>query len=65
MGSARVSEKHANFIQADKGGSAADVRRLLEHVRAEVARRTGVDLANEVHMVGFEDTPPTLVHARA
>ena len=44
MGSAQVSEKHANFIQADEGGSADDVRRLLEHVRAEVARRTGVSL---------------------
>jgi UDP-N-acetylmuramate dehydrogenase len=65
MGSARVSEKHANFIQADEGGSADDVRRLLEHVRAEVARRTGVELTTEVQLVGFEDRTPTIVHARA
>jgi len=65
MGSARVSEKHANFIQADERGSADDVRRLLEHVRAEVARRTGVELTAEVQLVGFEDTAATLVHARA
>ncbi|HUC38025.1 MAG TPA: UDP-N-acetylmuramate dehydrogenase [Acidimicrobiales bacterium] len=64
IGSACVSEKHANFIQADEGGSADDVRRLIEHVRAEVAVRTGVDLATEVRLVGFEDVPPTLVHAR-
>ena len=37
MGSAQVSAKHANFIQADEGGSADDVWRLIEHVRAEVA----------------------------
>jgi UDP-N-acetylmuramate dehydrogenase len=65
MGSARVSEKHANFIQADEGGSADDVRRLLEYVRAEVARRTGVELTTEVQLVGFEDRAPTVVHARA
>ena len=63
IASASVSEKHANFIQADEGGSADDVRRLLEHVRAEVARFTGVSLATEVCLVGFADTPPTLLHA--
>ena len=41
LGTARVSEKHANFIQADDGGSADDVRRLIDHVRAEVARHRG------------------------
>lgn len=53
LGSARVSEKHANFIQADDGGSADDVARLIEHVRAEVAHRCGVELVPEVHLVGF------------
>ena len=43
-GSAMVSPKHANFIQADDNGSADDVRALLEVVRAEVARVHGVDL---------------------
>ena len=37
LGTAHVSEKHANFIQADKGGRADDVRALMEHVRAVVA----------------------------
>jgi UDP-N-acetylmuramate dehydrogenase len=49
-----VSPKHANFIQADAGGSAADVHRLLLEVRDEVARRTGIDLVHEVRLVGFE-----------
>ena len=65
MGSAQVSEKHANFIQADEGGSADDVRRLLELVRTEVALRTGVSLSTEVCLVGFDDVPPAWVHARA
>ena len=63
MGSAQVSPKHANFIQADAGGSADDVRRLVDHVRAVVAERTGVQLVAELRMVGFDDTPPPFVRA--
>jgi UDP-N-acetylmuramate dehydrogenase len=57
MGSAQVSAKHANFIQADRGGSADDVWRLIAHVRAEVRAQTGVELATEVRVVGFSDQP--------
>ncbi len=53
MGTAEVSTKHANFIQADPEGSADDVLALIEHVRSEVARSTGVDLRTEVRLVGF------------
>jgi UDP-N-acetylmuramate dehydrogenase len=63
LGSAQVSPKHANFIQADEGGSADDVRRLLELVRAEVAEQTGVELVPELHMVGFADSPSWTVTA--
>jgi UDP-N-acetylmuramate dehydrogenase len=52
-GTALVSTKHANFIQADDGGSADDVRTLLEVVRAEVARVHRVDLETEVRLIGF------------
>jgi UDP-N-acetylmuramate dehydrogenase len=55
--SAMVSPKHANFIQADPGGSADDVAGLLCHVRAEVRSQLGVDLQPEVRLVGF---PPEL-----
>jgi UDP-N-acetylmuramate dehydrogenase len=60
MGTAQVSPKHANFIQADPGGSADDVWRLVEHLRAEVAARTGVTLVPEVRMVGFPGEVPTV-----
>jgi UDP-N-acetylmuramate dehydrogenase len=51
IGTAAVSEKHANFIQADSGGSADDVRRVIDAVRAAVAQRTGVELAIEVRWI--------------
>lgn len=54
IGTAHVSEKHANFIQADKGGSADDVRALMEHVRGVVLERSGVALTEEVRLLGFE-----------
>ena len=55
VGSAVVSEKHANFIIADADGSATDVRRLIELVRARVAEQSGVVLVTENRFVGFED----------
>jgi UDP-N-acetylmuramate dehydrogenase len=55
LGSAQVSPKHANFIQADKGGRAQDVRRLMEHVRATVLERCGVSLRAEVRLLGFSE----------
>ncbi len=51
-GGATVSPKHANFIVNDRRGSAADVRRLAERVRAEVRRATGTELTFEVVFVG-------------
>ena len=55
MGTAHVSEKHANFIQADKDGRADDVHALMEHVRAVVAERAGSRCAAEVRLLGFGD----------
>ncbi len=54
LGTAEVSPKHANFIQADPGGSATDVVRLIDAVRDKVAADTGVVLVTEVRMVGFD-----------
>jgi UDP-N-acetylmuramate dehydrogenase len=54
LGSAAVSEKHANFIQADSDGSADDVRRLVDYVRATVATLTGVELAVELRTAGWD-----------
>jgi UDP-N-acetylmuramate dehydrogenase len=52
IGGAVVSEKHANFIVNDRKGTAADVRRLAERVRAAVGERYGVELDFEVTFIG-------------
>jgi len=52
-GTAQVSEKHANFIQADPGGSADDVAALIDEVRRRVRAAHGVDLHPEVRLIGF------------
>ena len=56
-GSAFVSPKHANFVQVDDGGSADDVRALIEEVRTTVEDRFGVVLQLENRLVGFEPSP--------
>jgi UDP-N-acetylmuramate dehydrogenase len=53
LGTAEVSPKHANFIQADSGGQAADVLALMRHIQAVVRERFGVDLHPETRIVGF------------
>ena len=55
-GTATVSDKHANFIQAEQGGSADDVRELMELVRERVAAATGHVLRSEIRLIGFEET---------
>ena len=55
VGGAYVSEKHANFFQADPGATADDVRRLVLAVRNRVEAATGVRLVPELQMVGFEE----------
>ena len=57
LASAVVSDKHANFIQADPGGSADDVVALMRHVRATVLEQTGFALRSEIQLVGFGDDP--------
>ncbi len=53
-GTAEVSSKHANFIQADEGGSANDVHELMTAVAAEVLRQRRVQLRTEIRRIGFE-----------
>jgi UDP-N-acetylmuramate dehydrogenase len=53
VGTASVSTKHANFIQADDGGRADDVAALMRLVRERVRAATGVELHPETRLVGF------------
>jgi UDP-N-acetylmuramate dehydrogenase len=62
VGSASVSTKHANFIQADEGGSADDVLALMMEVRRRVMEAHGFELVPETRLVGFDE--PGLSAAR-
>lgn len=55
VGSAFVSPKHANFFQADEGGSADDVWALIREVRRLVEERAGVRLHPELKLIGFDE----------
>jgi UDP-N-acetylmuramate dehydrogenase len=55
LGTATVSEKHANFIQADDGGSADDVLALMTEVRGLVEASSGFRLRSEITLVGFDN----------
>jgi len=54
IGTAEVSPKHANFIQADEGGSADDVRALMAAVRSRVLAERGIALRSEIRQIGFD-----------
>jgi len=47
-GGAVISPRHANFVVNDQGAKAQDVLDLLDFIREEVSRRTGVALDLEV-----------------
>ncbi len=53
FGSASVSERHANFIQVDEGGSADDVVALMDMVARRVIEVHGIRLEPETVIVGF------------
>jgi UDP-N-acetylmuramate dehydrogenase len=52
IGGAQVSPKHANYIVNLGGGTAADVRRVIDAVRERVRREFNVELELEVKLVG-------------
>ncbi len=53
IGGAQVSEKHAGFIVNAGGATAADVMRLVEHIKTEVYRTSGVTLECEMKTLGI------------
>jgi UDP-N-acetylmuramate dehydrogenase len=56
VGSASVSEKHANFVQADQDGFARDVYDLINLVKERVAAHSGIELVMENRLVGFGES---------
>ena len=61
IGTAHVSEKHANFIQSEEGGLASDVVQVMAEIRRRVKESTGYDLRSEIRLAGFDAaTDPSL-----
>lgn len=54
VGGAVVSEKHANFFQAEKEATPEDVYELILTVRDKVEAATGLRLDPEIKLVGFD-----------
>ena len=52
VGGAQVSPMHANYFVNTGNATAADVLKLIDHVRKTVAKRAGVELELEVKVVG-------------
>lgn len=52
IGGAQVSPMHANYFMNTGTATAADMLKLIDHVRKTVAKRAGVELELEVKVVG-------------
>jgi UDP-N-acetylmuramate dehydrogenase len=55
VGTASISSRHANFIQADAGGSSSDVISLMREVARRVESHSGVRLHPETRLIGFDE----------
>ena len=52
VGGAQVSNLHANYFINLGNATAADVQKLMEHVKKMVQKKTGVELEPEVRVIG-------------
>lgn len=53
IGGAMVSEKHANFIVNTGGATAEDVIMLASFIKQQVRDKFGIELKEEVQLIGF------------
>ena len=52
VGSASISEQHANFIVNEGGATAGDIENLINHTRQVVKKNYDIDLQLEVRIMG-------------
>jgi UDP-N-acetylmuramate dehydrogenase len=52
VGGARVSDRHANFILAEAGATAADILALIDRIRRSVLAHCGLALELELKIIG-------------
>ena len=62
VGSAEISDKHANFIQADPDGRADDVVALIREIQRRVRETFGIELQPENVLVGFPTNETNAAH---
>jgi len=55
IGSASISEKHANFIVNQGGATAGDIENLINHTRQVVKKNYDIDLQPEVRIMGEKE----------
>ncbi len=53
VGGAQVSERHGNFIFNVDNATANDIKELIMMIKSEVSDRFGIDLEEEIQLVGF------------
>ena len=58
IGGARISPRHANFIENAGGATSADALALMAASRAAVHERFGIELEHEVRFLGPLELPP-------
>ena len=54
VGTATISQKHANFIQVDRDGRATDVYLLMKEIQRRVSEEFGIKLQIETQLIGFD-----------
>ena len=59
VGGARISPRHANFIENADGATAADAIALMAEARRRAIEQYGVELEREVELLGNLVLPPT------
>src|SRR5687768_10703566 len=53
IGGAQVSSKHGNFLQNDGAATASDVLQLISLIKMKIRDEYGIQLEEEVQLLGF------------
>jgi UDP-N-acetylmuramate dehydrogenase len=60
IGGARISPRHANFIENAGGATSAEAIALMVEGRRRAYERFGIELEHEVRLLGPLELPPLL-----
>ena len=53
VGKAKISEKHCNFFINEGGATSNDIEQLIEKVKNQVLKKTGINLELEIKIIGI------------